>query len=253
MKCVLSCEHASNFVPHCYRHLFQDEENILASHRAYDPGAAALALRLAEGLHGSLHLGNISRLLVDLNRSPTNRRSLFSAYSRNLPYGDREMLRRKYYLPYRQAVETGVRGIIVQGETVLHLSLHSFSPGKGTEERRADIGLLYDPARESEKWICVFLQKFLQNEIAALRVRRNYPYRGKSDGFATYIRRRHTAGQYAGVEIEMNQALLLSKSGRKKRVVDALVRGIGNIVKCFGKYRCQRSAAYADKRYGILD
>lgn len=229
MKCIISCEHATNAVPHLFSRVFKSEGDILASHRAYDPGAAALARSLAESLHGSLHLGSISRLLIDLNRSPTNRRSLFSAYTRKLPQSDREKLLREYYLPYRRAVEDEVGKIIGHGGTVLHFSVHSFSPEKNGVERKADIGLLYDPARQYEKHICTFLDKFLHGEITDLRVRRNYPYRGKTDGFTAYMRHRFTEEQYIGVEIEVNQALLLSRGARKKKTVDALVRGVGEI------------------------
>ncbi|MFC1819219.1 N-formylglutamate amidohydrolase, partial [Thermodesulfobacteriota bacterium] len=32
----------------------------------------------------------------------------------------------KYYFPYREKVEAAVAGIIGKGDTVLHISLHSF-------------------------------------------------------------------------------------------------------------------------------
>jgi hypothetical protein len=38
-----------------------------------------------------------------------------------------------------------------------------------------------------------------------LVLRRNYPYRGTSDGLVTYLRRRHGDRAYAGVELEVNQ------------------------------------------------
>jgi len=231
MKYIISCEHASNRIPQHFLHVFQGRENIHTSHRAYDPGAAALARRLAGSLHGPLYLGSISRLLIDLNRSPTNRRTLFSAYARKLTQSDREMLLREYYFPFRRALEDEAAGIIAQGKTVLHLSIHSFTPMKDAVERKADIGLLYDPARECEKRICAFLHRFLHGEIMDLRVRRNYPYLGKTDGFTAYMRRRYTEERYIGVEIEMNQALLLSRSTRKKQAVDALLRGTGEIDK----------------------
>jgi len=234
MKCIISCEHASNRVPQQFLYVFQGGEDVLTSHRAYDAGAAVLAHRLAGSLHGTLHLGSISRLLVDLNRSPTNRRSLFSAYARKLPQYEREMLLQKYYFPFRRALEDEAAGMIAQGGTVLHLSIHSFVPMKGGRERRADIGLLYDPARQYEKRICSFLHRFLHGEIMDLRVRRNYPYRGKTDGFTAYMRKRYSAEQYIGVEIEMNQALLLSRSIRKKQTVDAMVQGVGEIDNFFG-------------------
>jgi predicted N-formylglutamate amidohydrolase len=253
MKYIISCEHATNRIPYRCRHLFQGEEGILASHRAYDSGAASLARILADRLHGSLHLGTISRLLVDLNRSPTNMRSLFSEYARRLPKSARDMLLREYYLPYRRTVEKEASEIISQGGVVLHFSIHSFSPVKGTKKRNADIGLLYDPGRKGEKNICAFLKTFLYGECETLRVRMNYPYRGKADGFTGYMRKHYKAEQYVGVEIEINQSLLLSRGRRKKQTMDALVRGAGEIDKYFRNMKMQKGRVVdADKRYGIL-
>ena len=42
----------------------------------------------------------------------------------------------------------------------------------------------------------------------SLRIRRNYPYLGKADGFVTHLRRRFKSEDYIGIELEMNQALV---------------------------------------------
>jgi hypothetical protein len=41
-----------------------------------------------------------------------------------------------------------------------------------------------------------------------LRLRRNYPYRGRSDGLTALLRRRHPDDAYAGIELEVNQAIV---------------------------------------------
>ena len=159
MKCIVSCEHASNSVPPGFTHLFKAKENVLSSHLAYDLGAASQARSLARRIKSSVYLGTISRLLIDLNRSPSNRKSLYTQYSRKLQESERGLLVQKYYFPYREKVEAAVAGIIGKGDTVLHISLHSFVPVKSGKVRKADIGLLYDPARKIEKNISRFLAK----------------------------------------------------------------------------------------------
>ena len=101
---------------------------------------------------------------------------------------------------------------------------------KSGKVRKADIGLLYDPARKIEKDISSFLAELLHENVMSLRVRRNYPYLGKSDGFTSFMRRKYSATLYAGIEIEMNQALLL-KNGKKKKTVEVLTAGLKNILK----------------------
>ena len=89
---------------------------------------------------------------------------------------------------------------------MLHLSIHSFTPVLHGQTRNADIGLLYDPGRAGERRLAVAWQKALRKRVPSLRVRRNYPYLGKADGFTTHLRRRFPRA-YLGLELEVNQAL----------------------------------------------
>lgn len=231
MKCIISCEHASNSVPPGFIHVFGAKENVLSSHLAYDLGAASLAGSLARRIKASVYLGTITRLLIDLNRSPSNRKSLYSQYSRKLQERERELLLQKYYFPYREKVETEVAGIIGKGNTVLHISIHSFAPVKSGKKRKADIGLLYDPACKIEKNISGFLAELMQKKVVSLRVRRNYPYLGKTDGFTSFLRKKYSTKLYAGIEIEVNQALLFSEDNKKKKTEDVLTEGIRMLLK----------------------
>ena len=90
---------------------------------------------------------------------------------------------------------------------MLHLAVHSFTPVLGGVTRRADLALLYDPARASERTLCQRWQAALKAASAGFVVRRNYPYRGASDGLTKSLRGLHPASGYAGIEIEMNQRL----------------------------------------------
>ena len=230
MKCIVSCEHASNRVPPRFTHVFQGHEKVLASHQAYDYGAAELAHSLARQIHAPVYLGAISRLLIDLNRSPSNRKSLFTQYSRMLAQNERQQLLQKYFQPYREKVENAVDEIIGKGKPVLHVSVHSFASVKRGKTRKADIGLLYDPARKGEKDICAFIVKLLKKKMVELRVRRNYPYLGKTDGFTSYLRRKYSEKFYAGIEIEINQAFLLKNDNRTNKAVYFLKEGISTIL-----------------------
>ena len=230
MKCIVSCEHASNRVPPRFARVFIGQEKVLSTHQAYDYGAAKLARSLAGQIHAPVFLGAITRLLIDLNRSPSNRKSLFTQYSRMLAQNERELLLQRYYLPYREKVENAVGEIIRMGEPVVHVSIHSFASVKRGKTRKADIGLLYDPFRKAEKDICAFMVQLLKKEVVSLRVRRNYPYQGKTDGFTSYLRRKYAAKFYAGIEIEINQDFLLQNEDKRKKVKYFLEEGISKIL-----------------------
>ena len=73
--------------------------------------------------------------------------------------------------------------------------------------RRTDIGLLYDPARSAERHLAKQLQAAL-SAGTGLRVHRNQPYRGVADGHTTGLRRHFDEHVYAGLELEISQALV---------------------------------------------
>ena len=64
---VLTCEHASNFMPEEYQGLGLGPAD-LARHIAWDIGAADTARKLAIALDAPLVLSGYSRLLIDCNR-----------------------------------------------------------------------------------------------------------------------------------------------------------------------------------------
>lgn len=207
MAFVVTCEHGGNRLPAAFRSLFVGADALLASHRGWDPGSASLARFLAGALDAPLHLATLTRLLVDLNRSAHNP-SVFSAPIRALPRAQRLSLLEAYHTPHRQAVDARVAALAEAGHAVVHLAVHTFTPVMNGEVRRADLALLYDPARPRELAMCRAWAAALATRFPSLAVRRNQPYRGATDGLTAWLRRRHLDHAYLGVEIEVNQRLL---------------------------------------------
>lgn len=202
-KWVISCEHGGNHIPAAYSAYFRDAEPVLQSHRGYDPGALELYRLLANELADFSHFSETSRLLIELNRS-LHHKNLFSSYTKGLSPLLKEEIIATYYLPYRRVVEEKIEEFIRKQEQVVHLSIHSFTPELDGELRNADIGLLYDPSRPAEKSFCRDWKNSLHKIMPEARVRFNYPYQGRADGFTTYLRRRFPQ-HYIGIELELNQ------------------------------------------------
>lgn len=202
MKLVLSCEHAFNSIPEPYTYLFKGDPQILQSHLGYDPGAYDLFQTLA-GVSDYSNYHTTGRLLIEVNRSLGNKQ-LFSDFTKSLDVMEKLELVQKYYQIYRDEIESSVYGFINEGENVFHLSVHTFTPELNGEARNCDIGLLYDPQRKEEKELCRRYRKEILKDSPHLKIRMNYPYLGKSDGFTTYLRKRFKKS-YAGVELEVNQ------------------------------------------------
>lgn len=201
---LITAEHGGHEVPPRYRHLFAGQRGLLGSHRGWDPGALDLARRLADGLDAPLVASLVTRLLVDLNRSPTHPR-MFSEITRRLPAPDRRALLDGYHRPHGESVEKIVADALAEGARVLHLSTHSFTPVLAGVVRRPDLALLYDPARELERAFAAQWVGALRAAAPTRTIHRNDPYRGKADGLTTNLRKLHPGDAYLGIEVEVNQ------------------------------------------------
>ena len=209
---IITCEHGGHEVPAEYQQLFTEQTALLASHRGWDAGALAVARHIARSLSRPLFATTITRLLIDSNRSLRHPR-LFSPLTAALPRTRREEIIQRHYQPHRESILAEVARLTKTGNTALHLAIHSFTPVLNGQTRRAELGLLYDSARLWERDLC----RAWQTELRRLRpdwtVRRNYPYRGKSDGLATALRAQYREEDYLGIEVEINQRLLADEAG----------------------------------------
>jgi len=217
---LVTCEHASRAVPAPLRDRLRLVPARLQSHRGFDPGARVLARTLAARLGAPLVLGRVTRLVVDLNRSPHNR-AVFSPVTRELAPDDRRALLASWHAPHWNVVQALIDEALGTAPYVVHLAAHSFTPMLNGKKRDFDVGLLYDPSRPRETAFVESWRAALGLATPWLRVRLNAPYRGASDGLTTALRRRLPAARYAGIEVEANQALLAAPA-RWRQVRNAL-------------------------------
>jgi predicted N-formylglutamate amidohydrolase len=222
---LITCEHGGNRVPAAYRRLFRGGRALLDSHRGYDPGALVMARALARAFRAPLVSSTVSRLLVDLNRS-IGHAQLFSDATRSAPAKLRAKIVEQHYRPYRVRVERLVRQSVSRGRRVIHISSHSFTPELDGKVRRADVGLLYHPGRHGEAELCARWKASLAAFAPELRVRRNYPYAGKGDGLTSHLRLRFPSKAYVGIELEINQSIVLPAGRRwtilRRALIDSL-------------------------------
>jgi predicted N-formylglutamate amidohydrolase len=204
LRLLISAEHAGNRVPAEYAPLFADAAGVLETHRGLDLGALELARAFGRKLGVEPFMGTVTRLVVDLNRSPRNR-NVFSEFSRGLSAERRVAALAKHYWPYRHAVEEAVTRAVEARLSVLHVSAHSFTPVLRGAVRNCDVGFLYDPRRRNEVRFVEAWHAALRAAASDLVLRRNYPYRGVSDALVSYLRRRYGARGYVGLELEINQ------------------------------------------------
>ncbi|MBI1176770.1 N-formylglutamate amidohydrolase [bacterium] len=226
---LFSCEHASNRIPRRFAAVAKRAGKVLKTHRGYDPGTAALARYLARHFDAPLWIGKWSRLLIELNRSPWHP-NLWSEFSKDLSTSEKADLIASYYAPYRSGIETAIKRCLASTHSVLHISLHSFTPMLNGERRRADVGFLYDPRRIREKQFCRAWISELSRAESRLTVRRNYPYRGVADGLTTHLRRLLPDGRYLGIELEVNQRHPLGNSANWRHLIKTLAMTLEQVI-----------------------
>lgn len=213
---LVTCEHASAAVPPGVELGLGAE--ILASHVAWDPGAASVAAALAELLGCEHRAGRYTRLFVDLNRSaaspavvPDTSFGVSVAANRALAAAARAARIAAHHRPHWDMIHALVEASIARTGVCLHLAVHSFTPDIDSElmpgARRFDIGVLFDPERAGEAAVAAVLVAELAR--AGYDVRQNQPYLGIDDGLTTGLRPRFAPHAYAGIEIELCQALAL--------------------------------------------
>ena len=157
---MITCEHASNAVPDFVLRALRDSkipDDVLASHRAYDIGAYKVFSNLVKRLKPDFHCSSrFSRLVVDMNRSATNK-TFFSEYTVGLPSSVKSHML-SLWEKYREKIESFVASEIPARARkneknapkeaplkVIHLGIHSFTPILNGVERDADVGILLQP------------------------------------------------------------------------------------------------------------
>jgi predicted N-formylglutamate amidohydrolase len=231
MEIVITCEHASATVPAEWLPLFRESgaSELLTTHRGYDAGAASLATELGVALSVKPFLGETTRLLCDLNRS-RHHPKVFSEFTRDLDAGAKSEILDRHWVPYREAVTRAIQRGIQYSGSVLHLSCHSFTPVLDGVTRTTGIGLLYDPARSLERDCVDRLQGALQSAFRDLRIHRNQPYRGTSDGFTTHLRKQFSGTEYGGIELELNQRLVHAPASEWRALRSTLVEVLATTI-----------------------
>ena len=192
----------------------------LASHIAWDIGAAEAARALSARLDAPLVLSGYSRLAIDCNRPLTVPGSVPEvtceiAVPGNAEIDDIARVARQEALfwPYHRAAEALLRARDEAGKPSVVISLHSFTPASLFGKPRPwQLGVMYGRDRR----LAAALLEVLRNE-QSLEVGDNEPYRvtdGSDYGIPNHVEKRGRLG----VLIELRQDEVGTASGIEKMV-----------------------------------
>ena len=210
---LLVCDHASREIPAGLARLGLSEE-ATRRHIAWDIGAADLTRALAQLFDAPALLAGYSRLLIDCNRALTDPSSIVAASdgevipgNRRLTSIEREQRARSFFEPYHAAIALKLDELRRRRLVPALISVHSFTPLMGSEQRPWHVGVLWD--RDSR--IAVPLLERLR-KVAGLVVGDNLPYSGRHP--ADYTVARHAeGGRLPHVCLEIRQDQLESHAG----------------------------------------
>ncbi|HUF88282.1 MAG TPA: N-formylglutamate amidohydrolase [Thermohalobaculum sp.] len=183
---VIVCEHASNAVPPGFDGLGLDA-GALASHIAWDPGALAVARRMALVLDAPLVAQRVSRLVYDCNRPPDAASAIpevSEVYrvpgNTGLSIAARAGRAARFYAPFRDALAGCLDARLAGGRRPVLLTVHSFTPVYDGVRRDTGLGILHDRDRRfADALLDVVTGDAARRE--GLVVHRNRPY-GPRDG-----------------------------------------------------------------------
>ena len=214
---VLVCEHAAHLIPEDLAGLGLAEADSM-SHAAWDPGAMAVAERIAGRLDATLVAGVVSRLVFDLNRAPdaldampAQSEVIFVPDNDGLSDADRAARSARYHAPFHDAL---AHCLAARPDAVM-VTVHSFTPVYHGAPRAVEIGVLHHTdARLAD----VLLDTAAQHTDAV--VQRNAPYGPEHNVMYTLERHGLPSGRpHAMLEIRND---LIATEEDQRRMGDTL-------------------------------
>ena len=238
-KYILTCEHATNYIPEKYKKLFRSNSvahgpwgikkigYLLNEHWGFDLGALTVAKELKKSLNLPLFTFPVSRLFIEGNRYRQS--SLFSSIMTAVDEKEKAAIIKHYWAPHIKAIEKNIQHNITLGKQTIHIGVHSFTPERNGVVRKGDIGILFNPKRPSEQKFARSLQNILHANLPSMIIRRNYPYTGYSEGLAMLLRKKFSDKQYVGIEIEINNKFIQKPSQKGKAIIKILAESLSTL------------------------
>ncbi len=225
---LVVCDHASRAFPKAMARLglpmLQTWEHI-----AWDIGAGELARGISNALDAPAVLAGYSRLIVDCNRHPDDPEAFRQVSdgweipgNRALGEFERRVRLACFFDPYHEVIAAMLGGFRARDVVPYFISVHTFTPQMGGEQRPWHVGVLWDKDPESAARLLAGLRG-----IEGLEVGDNQPYSGKHPSDFTVEQHAESAG-LPHLCIEVRQDQLESPAGVERwvRILSRLIRDI---------------------------
>ena len=219
---LFSCENATCAVPEAYREIFRDEEDVLTSCEGWEPGSLNLAQAFAMRFRTPLVHGDVTRLLIDLEKDGDER---WSRFSLKLPEATRLKLVERHEKPYRTLLFQRTGEDLRRHQAVLHVMVHTDAETEGRVTLETPVGGML-----AEKIAAAWRLRLNSDELDTRHFRNSYCL-----ALGEAMSREFPAGQYAQVRLKVSQSFFLE--GRplkweplKKLLLETLAQAVAEAV-----------------------
>ncbi len=125
---LFSCEYATCAVPEAYRELFRGSEDVVSSLEGWEPGSLNLAQGFAMKFRTPLVHGDMTRLLIDLEKDGDAR---WSRFSLKLPEATRVKIVERHERKYRLLLSQRIAEDLRRHDALLHVMVHTMPEREG--------------------------------------------------------------------------------------------------------------------------
>lgn len=119
---LITCCHATCAIPEAQRELFAGHEELVTSPEGWEPGALNLAQGLAMKLSTPLVHGEVTRLILDLEKIGDDQ---FSEFSLKMPEPLRIRLADRLNEKFRHAIDVKLDEDLKRHDTIIHIDVHT--------------------------------------------------------------------------------------------------------------------------------
>lgn len=223
---IFSCEAATCAIPEQHRALFAEHTERLTSTEGWEPGSLNLAQGMAMKFRTPLSDASVSRLLIDLSRSPDDPRR-FSDISSALPPAQRDQLHERLFVPFRNQLRQRITDSLKRNNQVLHISIRTHPAERGGPIPATDIGLIFQPLRSAERTLASTWLTHLRTAAPDLRIAANEPDINDQLGLLNHLRAEFDDPHYAALTLSVAQSMFLDGTPwrwdrTKKLILDSL-------------------------------
>lgn len=218
MTYLFSCEHATCAVPEAYREIFRGSEDVVESVEGWEPGSLNLGQGFAMKFRTPLVHGDVTRLLIDLEKDGDER---WSRFSLKLPEATRVKIADRHERPFRMQLTQRITDSLRRHTAVVHVMTHT-SP-------HIDRRLMLETPKSAplaEKLAADWRGHLRAAEADVLHARES-----ESSALEVFLQAEYPAAQYAQIRLTVSQSYFLE--GRpwrwetlKKVLIETLIRSV---------------------------